>query len=297
MKTQIELVIAIILLGLPMLAAADVEEPAIPHCDQPYATVALQEASGGGWWDSYDLENPKALIKFYVNESGCFTLVDRGAGLEMGTNERMLSAGGELQVDSNVGGGQLLAADFFLVPDLITNDEDAGGKRIGGIVGGKIGDSIGGILGDVRTKKLEADTILTLVDARTGVQTVTARGQASKRGMSFDVGGLLGVAGGVSSYQDTQIGRVIAAGYAAAYTELVNKVRASGGAAASSNAPAQSYIVAFDTDMYATAERGEAIRGLREGTYVYPTGAREGAFLEVKDKFGTTGWVSVEDLQ
>ena len=283
--------------ALPLATTAAVEEPAIPHCDQPYGTVALQEAAGGGFWESYDLENPEALIKLYVNESGCFTLVDRASGLEMGTNERMLAQSGDLQVGSNVGAGQLLAADFFLVPDLVGNDDDSGGKRFGGIIGGKLGDDIGGILGEVKTKKLEADTILTLVNARTGVQTATARGKAEKRDLSFDVAGLLGVAGGMSSYQDTEAGRVIAAAYATAYTELIAKVRASGGALATANAPVESYIVAIETDMYTLPERGDAVRGLREGMFVYPTGKRDGAFLEVKDKFGTTGWVSVEDLQ
>ncbi len=290
------LAVATTLTAIPA-SAKDVEEPAIPHCDEPYGTIALQEAAGGDWWDSYDLENPEALIKLYVNESGCFTLVDRGAGLEMNTNERMIAESGGMQVGSNVGSGQLLAADFFLVPDLITNDDDSGGRRIGGILGGKIGDSIGGILGDVKTKKLEADTILTLVNARTGVQTATARGKAEKRDVSFDVGGILGVAGGVSSYQDTQIGRVIAAAYATAYSELIAKVEASGGAVASADAPVESYVIAIDTDMYKAPSRGEAVRGLRQGMFVYPTGNRDGAFLEVKDKFGTTGWVSVEDLQ
>jgi len=294
---QLTALAAVTLLMAAPASAKDVEEPAIPHCDKPYGTIALQEAAGGGWWDNYDLENPEALIKLYVNESGCFTLVDRGAGLEMNTNERMIAESGGMQVGSNVGSGQLLAADFFLVPDLITNDDDSGGRRIGGILGGKIGDSIGGILGDVKTKKLEADTILTLVNARTGVQTATARGKAEKRDVSFDVGGILGVAGGVSSYQDTQIGRVIAAAYATAYSELIAKVEASGGAIASADAPVESYLIAIDTDMYKAPARGEAVRGLRQGMFVYPTGNRDGAFLEVKDKFGTTGWVSVEDLQ
>lgn len=286
------------LAAVPLKVAAAIEEVSIPHCDQPYGVVALQEAaSGGGWWDSYDLENPKALIKLYVNESGCFTLVDRGAGLEMGSNERMLSQSGELQVGSNVGGGQLLAADFFLVPDLITKDDDSGGKRFGGILGGKINGSIGGLIGGVKTKNLEADTILTLVNARTGVQAATARGHAKKRDFSFDVGGLLGTAAGVSSYQDTEVGRMIASAYATAYAELITKVQASGGALTAVSAPVESYVIAVDTDMYVAASRGETVRGLREGSFVFPTGERAGTFLEVKDKFGTLGWVSVEDLQ
>ena len=55
--------------------------------------------------------------------------------------------------------------------------------------------------------------------------------------------------------------------------------------------------MAIDSEMYAQPSRGEKVRGLRAGMQGYPTGNRQGAFLEVKDKFGTTGWVSVEDLQ
>lgn len=292
-------IICTVLAGtLSVTAHAKDEEPSIPQCDQAYGSVAITEPSGGGgWWQSYDLENPEALIKYYVTESGCFTLVDRGAGLQMGMNERELNESGGLQTGSNIGGGQLVAADFFLVPDLVADDDDKGGSAIGGVIGSKVGGSLGGLLGGVKTKNLEADTILTLVNARTGVQTVTARGKAQKRDLSFGVGGLLGVGAGVGSYQDTEIGRVIAIAYATAYTDLVNKVQTSGGALADAGAPAQSYVIALDTSMYAQAARGETVRALREGMNVYPTGTREGAFMEVKDKFGTTGWVSVEDLQ
>ena len=298
MKHAAQLIFAVLVATLSALAQAKDEEPSIPKCDAPYGSVALTEPSGGGgWWQTYDLENPEALIKYYVMESGCFTLVDRGAGLQMGMNERALNESGDLQMSSNVGGGQLVSADFFLVPDLVADDDDKGGSLIGGLIGGKVGGNLGGILGGVKTKNLEADTILTLVNSRTGVQTVTARGKAQKRDLSLGVGGLLGVGAGIGSYQDTEIGRVIAIAYATAYTDLVSKVQSSGGALADAGAPAQSYIVALDTDMYLQAERGDSVRGLREGMNVFPTGNRDGAFMEVQDKFGTTGWVSVEDLQ
>ena len=296
MKRLLPAITAIIASGLSFVAVADVEEPPIPSCERPYGTVALSEASGGAWWQSYDLENPEALIKYYVTESGCFTLVDRGDGLQMGMNERALGQSGELSVGSNVGSGQLTAADFFLVPDLIADDDDTGGSSIAGALGGRIGGSLGGIIGGVKTSKLEADTILSLVNSRTGVQVTTARARVEKRDVSFGVGGLLGAAAGLGSYQDTEIGRVIASAYAASYTALVEKVQASGGALTRSDAPAEAYTMAIDTDMYTGPARGEAVRALREGMMVYPTGNRQGAFLEVKDKFGTLGWVSVEDL-
>ena len=298
MKRNIPLICAVLVGTLSVSANAQDEEPSIPKCDQPYGSVAMSEPSGGGgWWQTYDLENPEALIKYYVTESGCFTLVDRGAGLQMGMNERDLNASGGLQAGTDIGGGQLLGADFFLVPDLVTQDDDTGGNAIGAAIGGQIGGSLGGLIGGVKTKKLEADTILTLVNSRTGVQSVTARGKVQERDISLGIGGLLGVGAGYGSYQDTEIGRVIAVAYATAYTDLVNKVQASGGALADTSAPTQSYVIALDTSMYAQAERGETVRSLREGMNVFPTGNREGAFLEVKDKFGTLGWVSVEDLQ
>ncbi len=298
MKRSIQAICFVIAGAVSVTAGASDDEPTIPSCAEPFGSVALKEpSSGGGWWQSYDLENPEALIKYYVNESGCFTLVDRGAGLEMARNERDLNEYGDLQAGANIGGGQLVAADFFLIPDLVADDDDTGGSAIGGALGGRIGGSLGGIVGGIKTKNLEADTVLTLVNARTGVQTVTARGQAKKRDLSLGVGGLLGVGAGIGSYKDTEIGRVIATAYAKAYSDLVDKVQSSGGALADAGAPAQSYIIALDTDMYAQAARGDTVRGLREGMSVFPTGNRDGAFLEVKDKFGTTGWVSVEDLQ
>ena len=57
-------------------------------------------------------------------------------------------------------------------------------------------------------------------------------------------------------------------------------------------------VVAVDTVMRAAARAdAPAVRSLRAGTELDPTGKREGLFLEVKDNFGTLGWVSVEDLK
>lgn len=288
----------LIFMGFSVSATA-AEEPTIPSCAEPYGTLALREPQNNTfWWQQYDLENPEALIKLYVNESGCFTMVDRGDGLAMRRDERALADSGELQVDSNMGRGQMVAADFFLIPDLVAQDADTGGGGLGGAIGGAIGGRVGGLLGGFKTKNLEADTLLTLVNARTGVQQATARGQAKKRDISFGGGGLVGgIAGLGGGYADTEIGRVVATAYATAYTQLIEKVRASGGSVASASAPEQAYQMALDSEMYVGPARGEAVRKLRAGMNVYPTGKREGAFMEVKDKFGVTGWVSVEDLQ
>lgn len=298
MKTIMTALASLVCVGLTAQARA-AEEPTIPSCSEPFGTMALREPKGqNNWWVQMDLESPDALIKYYVNESNCFTMVDRGDGLAMRETERGLADSGELQVDSNIGMGQMVAADFFLIPDLITDDDDSGGANIGGAIGGMVGGRVGGLLGGLKTKNIEADTILTLVNARTGVQQLTARGQAKKRDISFGGGGLFGgIAGLGGGYADTEVGRVVATAYATAYTELVAKLQASGGAEASAASATQAYRMAVDSEMYKGPARGEAVRGLRQGMTVFPTGNRDGAFMEVKDKFGTLGWVSVEDLE
>jgi len=107
------------------------------------------------------------------------------------------------------------------------------------------------------------------------------------------LGAVAAVGGG---YSDTKIGRVVSAAYAEAYTKLVAQVQQTR-TGLNVSAPTEAYTMAIDSEMYTSPLRGAAVRKMRAGTAVYPTGKREGAFVEVKDKFGTNGWVSVEDLQ
>ena len=61
-------------------------------------------------------------------------------------------------------------------------------------------------------------------------------------------------------------------------------------------APAEATVV-IETAMLSTpVAEADSLRMLRAGSTVTPTGNRDGLFVEVADNFGTTGWVSVEDL-
>ncbi|MGY9105484.1 MAG: hypothetical protein ACKVG0_02905, partial [Alphaproteobacteria bacterium] len=118
------------------------------------------------WWQEYGLGSPEALIKVFVNRSGCFTLVDRGRGLDLAQQERALASGGDLRVGSNVGAGQVLAADYILLPDLVSSNSNAGGGNVGGILGGLIGGAAGAIVAGVNIRDMTADVTLTVTDVR-----------------------------------------------------------------------------------------------------------------------------------
>src|ERR1700674_180521 len=100
----------------------------IPRCARPLGNLAVEEPQRN-WWTELHLGSPEALIKIFVQQSGCFSLVDRGARLAAAQRERALSSGGALQQGSNLGGGQIIAADYVLVPDVISQNARASGNN------------------------------------------------------------------------------------------------------------------------------------------------------------------------
>ena len=144
--------------------------------------------------------------------------------------ERALAEQGELQEDSNMGAGQVKAADYFLQPDIVTTNSDSGGGGVGGALGGLLGRRfLGGIVGGINVKKKEANVTLSVVNARTTVEEALVEGYARKKDLRFRGGGGGGWWGGFgavggSGYQNTEIGQVIVLAYLDAYTKLVTQL-------------------------------------------------------------------------
>lgn len=200
----------------------------IPRCTKRLGTIAVVEPDDN-WWTRLGLNSPEAIIKLFVMKSGCFGLVDRGRGLNNRAIERALADSGELQRGSNIGRAQVKAADYFIVPDLITRNNNSGGGGIGGALGGLLGGGVGALVGGINVKKKEANVLLTLVNARTTEQERMTEGFAQKRDIGFRgggggfLGGGFGAVGG-SSYENTEIGQVIVLAYLDAYTQMVGEL-------------------------------------------------------------------------
>jgi len=204
----------------------------IPHCTRNLGTVAIVEPDSQ-WWRELSLGSPEAIIKVFVQKSGCFTLVNRGRSLESSAMERALAESGELQKGSNIGKGQIKAADYFLQPDIVTTNSNSGGTNIGGVLGGigggLFGRGFGAIAGGLNIKKGEANVTLSIVNARTTVEEALTEGYARKSDVSFGgggggfFGGTFAAAGG-GGYQNTQIGQIIVLAYLDAYIKLVTQL-------------------------------------------------------------------------
>lgn len=198
----------------------------IPVCNRKLGTISIVEPETK-WWTELGLSSPEAIIKFYVMKSGCFGLVDRGKGLAAGLAERALAESGELQRGSNIGKRQIKAADYVVVPDIVSRNSNSGGSNIGGMVGGFLGGrTFGGLIGGLKVSKKEANVTLSLVNVRTTEMERIEEGYYRKSDIGWGAGGgawwgggLAGVGGG--SYQNSDIGQVIVLAYLDAYKKMV----------------------------------------------------------------------------
>lgn len=292
------LVAASLVLGAANAFAKDKEEAAmkteIPVCDKKIGTLAVNEPENQ-WWTALNLESPAALIKVYAQQSKCWTLVDRGKGLAAAEKERALAGNGEMRGGSNVGKGQMKAADYTLVPDIANKNANSGGKKIGGMLGGLVGGGVGALMGGVSLKSKTADVVLTLTDVRSTEIIATVQGHAKKTNIGWGAGGggYFGAfaAAGASSYSNTEIGQVVAMAYLDAYIKLMEEVQKNAPDAKADNVQ-QAITVAKPTKLYSGPKNtSSAVRDLDAGMMLYPTGEKQGVFWKVNDELGNEGWV------
>lgn len=201
------------------------------RCDAPVATLALAENPHGYVMGSgYALPpSPVPLVKLLAQQSGCFRVVDRGAGLRGTVREQELKDAGVLrQKNSTVARGQGYEAQYTLTPSLTFSEQDAGRGLAGMVAMIPVLRDIAGLAGLVEQVKFkEAQTALLLSDNETTEQVAAATGAA--RTTDLGVGGLVwGKLGGAAGagWSNTNEGKLIAAAFLDAHNQLVVQVRA-----------------------------------------------------------------------
>jgi hypothetical protein len=227
-------------------AASDLE-----RCDKPMGAVAVVEPQDQVIYtlSRYKLGSPSGLIRLMIQQSNCFLVVERGVGMQNLMQERALAKSGELRQESNMGGGQMVTADYVLTPAVVFSQDDAGG--VGAGIGGMFGTAgrvFGAVAGGLQFK--EAQTSMLLADARSSLQVAAAEGSAKKA--DFRLGGLLGGAGvavaGLGGYERTAEGKIIAASFADNYNGIVRAVR--------NNPSLQRSVGALDKEAGSVAKAG-----------------------------------------
>ena len=197
----------------------------LERCVSPMGTLAVNEDHTANWYSylgQHGIQSTVPVLRLLAQQSNCFVVVERGAGMNSVMRERELEQMGELRKDSSFGKGQMVSAEYTVTPTLIFQSDNMGG--LGGAVGGLFG-SVGAMIGSsIQTKG--AQSMLALVDNRSGVQVAVAEGS----GNSMDVGGIMGLlgssaGGGLGAYKNTPQGKVVVAAMTDAFNNLVVAVK------------------------------------------------------------------------
>ena len=224
-KTPTPLLAAALPLMLAAGSAAAEPTPSIEKCGHKLGVLAVTEPNGGwGYLSSYQLGSPAQLIRMMVQDSGCFDVVERGVAMANIREERSLAESGEMRGESNIGKGQMQAADFVMTPAVQIAANNTGGVG-GSLIGGALNHfGLGGISGGLKFK--EASTSLIIADVRSSLQVAAAEGKATKT--DFDIGGWgwTGAAfGAANGYTNTPEGKVIAASLLDNWNNIVRTIR------------------------------------------------------------------------
>jgi curli biogenesis system outer membrane secretion channel CsgG len=277
----------------------------LPICAHRIGSVAI-ERPGRDWWSSAHLSGPETLLKAFAMQSGCFTVVARGAQLSELEREREIAGAAP-----NAG---LQAADFIMQPDLSPASHSSG-VNLGALFGRFVGGPAGSLLSNVTISSQEADVTLAMTNVRSGEEVAIEQGhaQSSNLNLGGGYGPFRGLAAlGALGYADTPVGQVVAAAYLQAYTNLV--IRMGGiapppppGAVAEPVPPTSSAVASNDAAgggdgslemvhagrLYAKPSlKSHVVASLTSGQILYPTGKKDGVWVSVSDEAGEKGWVS-----
>ncbi|RYH12544.1 MAG: SH3 domain-containing protein [Alphaproteobacteria bacterium] len=303
-------------LSTPAFAAdAPVE---LAKCDKAIGSIAVVDGDMQGW-TKYGLSSPRDLIAAMAIQSGCFTLQQNNSGAPA-TFLLTAIAGDKEEVDQGMNLAKTAVTEGLVRSGMA-------GKLAGGI---PFGGQALGMLGGFGGKKKTLAAGLRVIHPATGQVIVSGSGQQTKTQLlvsGFGPAGLVasnpwgdaakaqmasmgyGDPYAGSGYTNTKDGQMLTTAFVLAFNNVVAQqsalaaVKPAGAPAAAAASPitpvatTPGYTTAIDTKLYAKPVKGEAVRALRTGTVLTPTGAREGLFVEVNDAYGTKGWVSVEDLK
>ena len=203
--------------------------PTLERCPAPLGTLAVDDGRGKEWYASFGaatkITTIEPLIRLAVQQSNCFVITSVGNNR---TESRMSAItdkqrnSGEFRAGSNQQKGQRVAADYYMEPSIII-DNDATGQLAAG-VGGLFG-GVGALVGGAMQSKASVVT-LSMFDIRSGVQISISEGNATATNFGAAMGGLGGGAvAGLGGFSRSPEGKATVAAFMDAYNNMVISLR------------------------------------------------------------------------
>ena len=285
---------AIALLASAALVAAPAQakkgkeaEAQLATCTESLGTIAVVDGDTQGW-AKFGLGSPRELVNALALESGCFTPHSPASNTAADFLMNIV-AGDSEEVDQSIE-----VAKSAAMQGLVSSG--AAGSLLSSVPGaGQLLGMFGGLGG--KKKRLAAG--IKLLSPASGQTIATGQGQVKKSTLTFGGAGAWNAGAAAAGYGSSKDGKMLVEAFVLAFNDLVAQKAAIAAMPKSASAPAAADLatVATTTSMLeAPAADAKVLRSLRVGTTLAPTGKRDGLFIEAKDNFGTTGWVSIESL-
>lgn len=197
----------------------------LQRCSAPLGTLAVDDGHGKEWYASFGqatkVTSIEPLLRLAVQQSNCFVITSIGNNRTEGklsaiTDQQRNS--GEFRAGSKQQKGQRVAADYYLEPAIIIDNDSTG--KLGAALGGLIGGGFGTIAGSMESKA--SVVTLTMFDIRSGVQIAISEGNATATNFGAALGAFGGgAAAGLSGFSRTPEGKATVAAFMDAYNNMV----------------------------------------------------------------------------
>ncbi len=201
----------------------------LERCDKTLGTLAVDDGRGSDWYSRFgsatNITTIEPLIRLAVQQSNCFVITSIGNARTDSRLSRITDiqrGSGEYRAGSKQHKGQRVAADYFLEPQIIIDNDSTG--RIGGAVGGLISPMVGALAGALETKA--SVVTLTLFDIRSSVQVSISEGNATANNYGAALGAFGGgVGGGLGGFSRTPAGKATVAAFVDAFNGMVRALK------------------------------------------------------------------------
>jgi hypothetical protein len=204
----------------------------LQRCDAPLGTLAVDDGRGKEWYGSFGRETQvtsiEPLIRLAVQQSNCFVITSIGnnrteSKISSITDKQRNS--GEFRAGSKQQKGQRVAADYYLEPAVIIDNESTG--QLAGALGGLLGSrnrNLGVLAGSLESKS--SVVTMTLLDIRSGVQIAISEGNSTATNYGAALGAFGPSAGGaLGGFSRTPAGKATVAAFTDAYNNMVISLR------------------------------------------------------------------------
>ena len=285
------------------------------QCSHALGRVAIHQPQIP-WWQSVGLSSPDNLLGLMASKSGCFTVVDDGTSAPAanistlgGVASALLGAAGGAPAAKPATAGPAPSVDYYLIPTAKTSSHEMVNPLLAGAAGNLVGGTVGTaakLAEKLNVKTTEASVSLALASARTNAQLYAAEGSAKSNELEVGggngisrLGSLASLAGGGNlanalggGYGDSDTGKVVSAAYLQAFNDLVHHMQGQAGAVQAGNVGGSGAHVTAKVIVRArpSVAAKPAFR-LPAGGAVFPTGKRNGVWMEIDDAAGHRGWI------